>query len=109
MSATNKLYAIRALQNDWDGEGSPVPTDRVLYVAYGLIITVESLGSKIYNVAPGPKGEIMVDVRGKDAGSVEFVIYTDKIKYVKFPETDTPKQGLFGYYMLPDLLAWVNQ
>ena len=109
MSTINKLNAIRNLQNDWDGEGSPAPSNNVMWSAHRLIGTVKDLGSQIYNVVPGPKGEIMVDVQGKNLRSVEFIIYPDKIKYVKFPETDTPEQGLFGYYMLPGLLAWVNQ
>lgn len=107
--AFNNFYNICGLQDDWDGEESPAPSNNVMQSAFALINILDLATQQIYNVVPGPRGEIMVDVRGKNSKSVEFIIYPDKIKYVKFSEIEAPEQGLFNNELISGLLTWVNQ
>jgi hypothetical protein len=72
-----------------------------------LLKLLQSFGQKAFHVAPGPRGEIMIDLRNKDK-SIELLFYGDKAKFVMFSDSSDPKQGTFELNMLPELIKWLN-
>jgi len=104
------LDEFSVLQNDWDEEGALAPDIDVIEKARTLVYILENHGLRIFHVAPGPNGEIMIDLRNRDkTKSVEIIYYNSSSVAVKFPESGYPEQLEFDYDLLPELLAWINQ
>ena len=101
------LAEIGMLKDNWDEDGALAPSIEVLRRASFMVGYLDGTGQKVYNVAPGPKGEIMVDIRNGDK-SLELLFYSDKTKYVKFNGNEKPEQGLFENELLPQLMSWLN-
>jgi hypothetical protein len=100
-------YSI--LQDDWDGDDSLAPTENVTQDAFYLSLLMEKTGQRIFHTAPGPSGEIMLDLRNEETQrSVEIIFYPKKSIFVTFSESDVPRQGIFSFELLPELLEWLN-
>lgn len=101
------LCQIKSLNDNWDEDGAIAPSPNVLQRAEGFVHLMNAIGQQIYNIAPGPKGEIMLDFRNGNK-SLEIIIYSDKTKFVKFPEKALPSQGIYNSAALLDLMVWLN-
>jgi hypothetical protein len=103
-----RLSEIENLEQNWDNDGAIAPPVNVVQFAKAIIYIMNAIGQEIYNIAPGPDGEIML-LFTKDKKSFEVLIYPDKMRFVKFPEYGTPVQGTFSIEALyTDLLSWLN-
>lgn len=100
------LSSISKLADNWDGEDAIAPTESVLIDAHRCLTLLTMVGQKIYNLAPGPNGEIMISLKGK-SGELELLFYPNKTKYVKLPNTGSPTQGKLIFNELFDLLKWL--
>lgn len=99
---------IELLPDNWDENDAESPNTSALQLARIITLYMDAIGQEIYSIAPGPMGEIMLDFRSRHK-SFELIFYKDKNKYVKFPETGQPEQGLFTpEIMLPKLITWLN-
>jgi hypothetical protein len=101
------LREYKALPENWDSEGAKGPDKRAIMHASYLVKVLQVFGQKVFHVSPGPLGEISVDIRNKNR-SLEILFYPDKAKFVRFPENDRPKQGIFELSSLPSLIKWLN-
>ena len=102
------LMAIGSLAENWDEEGAKPPAETSVQMAKGIIYFMSAIGQEIYNIAPGPKGEILIDFRN-NSKSLELLIYSDKMVYVKFDDNGTPFQDKFTPDLLhTHLIAWLN-
>lgn len=102
------LVKIEELEDNWDEEGSIAPPINVVQFARAILYLMSAIGQEIYNIAPGPKGEILI-LFNNDLKSFEVLIYPDKMRYVKFPENGVPLQDSFTPELLyTDLLSWLN-
>jgi hypothetical protein len=101
------LKSYRQLENNWDENESLAPTEQVIEDAIRFAEFLQSIGENIYQVAPGPNGEIMIELRNKEK-SIEFLFYSNRTKYVDF-STEHPTQGLLNDEILPQLLASLNE
>jgi len=101
------LREYKRLEDNWDGEEAKAPSKRALMAALYLVKVLQAFGQKVFHVAPGPRGEILVDLRNKNK-SIELLLYEDRFKFVRFSETERPEQGNFELNMLPGLLKWLN-
>lgn len=102
------LSEIERLENNWDEQGAVAPNKSVIQWCNGLIVFLEAIGQKVFSIAPGPDGEIMLDLRN-GSRSLEILIYGDRMKYVKFSPSEKPVQGIFTPDLLnSELIAWVN-
>jgi hypothetical protein len=102
------LERIEALPNNWDEDDSLAPSKDGIVIAKAIIHLMNSIGQQIYHITPGPNGEVMLDFR-TNTKSFEIIIYSDKMKYVKFPEKGDPEQGEFSPELLyTELIAWLN-
>jgi hypothetical protein len=69
---------------------------------------METVQQTIYSIAPGPVGEIMLDLRN-GYKSVEIIIYPNRIRTVQFEEGKAPHQKDASIdYIITDLLKWLN-
>lgn len=101
------LNEIQKLPDNWDEEGGIAPSKRTYQRAHNLAVYLQQTGEKIYNVAPGPNGEIMIDLRDK-GNSVEILFYPEKKKFVFFPVQGRPVQDEFSLDKLPEILKMLH-
>jgi hypothetical protein len=104
-----QLEGMGHLTDNWDEEGSPTPNSKALALANLIAWTMEISGQKIYNSAPGPKGEVMLDIRNGEK-SFEIIIYNEQLsKFVKFQNGHRPIAGKFEFDNLAELIQWLNK
>jgi hypothetical protein len=101
------LDELEKLQDNWDGELAIAPSYNVILKAKFIVKILQATGQKVFHVAPGPSGEIMVDLRNGHK-SLELLFYPDKTKFVTYSENEAPQQGAFELSFLPDLLSSLN-
>ncbi|MCB9316589.1 MAG: hypothetical protein H6569_10660 [Lewinellaceae bacterium] len=90
--ALRLLEEFKTLPDNWDEEGALAPAQNAVLLAENLVRLLQQTGQKVYHVAPGPNGEIMVDMR-ENGKSVEILFYADNMRYVLFPLDGNPEQG----------------
>lgn len=103
------LKSIELLKDNWDEDGAKTPLPESIQMAKGIIYFLSAIGQGIYNIAPGPKGEILIDLRN-NTKSLEILIYTDmKMLFVQFDEKGQAIQDKFSPELLhTHLIAWLN-
>jgi hypothetical protein len=92
------------LKANWGCEDALAPSKSAIKKAEKLI---QTLDFAVFQVAPGPNGEIMIDLR-ENGKSVEILFYPTKSKFVKFPTIGLPTQHKFSDTDLPQILSWLN-
>lgn len=98
------------LENNWDDDGAIAPDNEVIQKAQNLTLLMERHGQGIFHCAPGPNGEIMLDIRNNiKSKSIEIILYSDHSVVVLFPEEGRPTQKDFYIDQLPVYLNWLNQ
>ena len=98
------------LENNWDGDGALAIPNTVIKKAKSIIIFLDTMGLKVFHTAPGPNGEIMIDLRNrKNTKSLELIIYSTRNIAVKFPSDGKPEQHLFDILELPHFLNWLYE
>jgi hypothetical protein len=104
-----RLEIFAQLLDNWDNDGAKAPSIEGLNAAKTMIHIFSATGQSIYNIAPGPNGEILVDVRSKNMSkSIEFIFYPDKQRQVKFDSNGTATQEPFSFENLPAAMSWLN-
>jgi len=104
------LDSYRKLADDWDKDGALAPKDIVISNSYNIVRLLQAIGQKIYHSAPGPYGEIMLDVRDDyNKKSFEIIIYDDKANIVFIPREGIPIQEDFKNSNLKEYLNWLNR
>lgn len=102
-----RIDELEQLENNWDHDGALAPTPSVIQSAKRFVAILGILGQEIYNVGPGPHGEIMVDIRNGDK-SIEFLFYANKTVIVRFSNDQEPTQQDFDVRNFHSLLYWLN-
>lgn len=97
------LESFRILDHNWDSYGGDAPMREVLDRAISFVKGLQLLNEVVYQVAPGPNGEIMIELRN-GGKSIEFLFYPTKTKYVDFTNENAPKQGAYAAELLTNLL-----
>jgi hypothetical protein len=98
------------LKNNWDEEDAIAPTKNVIQKAKSITLLLERHGQQIFHAAPGPNGEIMLDIRNaKKTRSLEIIFYPTRDVVISFPEIGKPTQQAFEILNLPELLEWLNK
>lgn len=106
----NLLNSFKKLEDNWDLDDAIAPNAIAIRRAKSLTTFFQSIGQKIYHTAPGPNGEIMLDLRNyTNDKSIEFIIYQNKINVVFVPEKGLPEQHNFERTSLETYLHWLNK
>jgi len=104
------LDEYSTMRENWDEDGGLPPTNDVIKEAKFIASVLEKHGQSIFHAAPGPNGEIMLDLRNyKKSRSLEIIFYSHKAVSVLFPEVGRPIQEPFNSQNLSNLLQWLNQ
>ncbi len=102
------LEEFKKLNENWDRDGALAPDSMAIRSAEMLVKQLQLTGQKVFHVAPGPQGEIMIDLRKEDR-SVEILFYADKMRYVLFPKQGSAKQSEYKSDDLPKILKWLHE
>ena len=102
------LEDIKSLEDNWDEDGAKKPSRMAIQNSQYLIQLLSKRGIEIYHIAPGPIGEIMIDLRNERNSSLEILFYENRSKFVKFPIAGNPEQGEFKIEDLPTLIKWLQ-
>jgi hypothetical protein len=102
------LQEYKQFNSNWDLEDSIAPSPEAILLAEYIVNAMEKTGQKVFHVALGPRGEIMVDIRN-GSRSLELLFYPNaNNKYVFFPENNEPEQGDFAFSLFSKLLNRLN-
>jgi hypothetical protein len=101
------INEFKTLRDNWDEDGGLAPNVSAIRFAENLVRQLQKTGQKVFHTAPGPNGEVMVDLR-ENGKSLEIIFYPTKARYVKFPSQGDPIQGDFNDEIFPTLLKWLN-
>lgn len=98
------------LENNWDNDDAISPNDMAILQAIYIATLLERHGQPIFHAAPGPNGEIMLDLRNnKKTRSLELIFYPTRSIAVTFSEEEKPVQQNFELPDLPGYLEWLNK
>lgn len=104
------LKSYKKLNDNWDFDDALAPSLRVIDISELIVMTLQKISQKIYHTAPGPNGEIMLDLRdSQNSKSLEIIIYDDNINIVFIPEKGLPTQEHFEFSRLKSYLNWLNK
>lgn len=101
------ISAMEALTDNWDGEGALAPDKSSLQIAKSITHMLWRYGQPVFHIAPGPVGEIMINLRNGDK-SLELLFYPNHWKYVRFSPHEKPQQGRLEFSNFSALLSWLN-
>ena len=103
------LKEYSTLKDNWDEADSLAPDSAALQWARYLTSMLERHGQPIFHAAPGPNGEIMLDLRNHSANrTIEIIFYPNRSTIVFFPEDQPPSQEQLNLDHLPKYLQWLN-
>lgn len=106
--ALRLLEDFKTLRDNWDGDDARAPDAGAVRQAENLVHQLQRIGQRVYHVAPGPNGEVLVDLREKGK-SAEILFYPAKKRYVLFPAEGHPKQGEYDASALKNILEWLYE
>lgn len=102
------IAAYKQLTNNWDEDGAVAPSHQTVLAAFDLALLLTVAEQPIYHTAPGPTGEIMLNLRN-GAKSVELLVYPrDRQMFVCIGPDETPQQGPLTPDSLHETLLWLN-
>ncbi len=79
-----KLQSFLRLEENWDSYGAATPSKKAVHGAIDLVQQLDRAGQSVYFVAPGPNGEIVVELKNDERsmeiyfdedGNSEYVIF----------------------------------
>lgn len=104
------LSEFGTLKDNWDHDDAIAPNKIAVERAGYITTLLGRRGQSIFHAAPGPNGEIMLDIRNNKMGrSLELLLYPTRTVAVKFSETENPQQQNFEIEDLPIYLEWLNR
>lgn len=72
MKAASKILGFRNYADNWDSYGAEKPSESAIVNALSFIRVIDVHGISVYFTAPGPNGEIVVELR---KGNYEAEVY----------------------------------
>jgi hypothetical protein len=104
------LKSYRKLENNWDYDDALAPSEIAINRSEAITLAFQNIGQKVYHSAPGPNGEVMLDLREiNNSKSIEIIVYNNKTNLVYIPEQGIPTQEDFEFSKLKDYLNWLNK
>ncbi len=103
-----RMSSFAKLPENWDSYGAGTPTVDAIQAGKIFIEQLAEQGQQVDFTAPGPNGEVSVELK---SGSkyMEFVFYpAGKWRYTAFDNKVLVKQGSYETKDLPSLLRWTK-
>lgn len=104
-----KLKSFLRLQDNWDSYGAAAPQKDIIEQAISFVKSLDQRGQEVFFTAPGPNGEILVEVTQGEK-TIETTISEDGEKsYASFHRTQCVEEGNLSDLRLPLLLQWLRE
>jgi hypothetical protein len=104
-----KLKSFLRLQDNWDSYGAAAPQKDIIEQAISFVKSLDQRGQEVFFTAPGPNGEILVEVTQGEK-TIETTISEDGGKsYASFHRTQCVEEGNLSDLRLPLLLQWLRE
>lgn len=84
MNVLAKLLSFRRLQENWDSYGTAKPSERAIRAAMDLVQDLDRAGQNVYFVAPGPNGEVVMELKREDRSLEIYIDQEGNREYVVF-------------------------
>lgn len=102
------IISYQYLTDSWDEDGAIAPNRQTVLSALDIALLLTVTGQMIYQTAPGPVGEIMINLRSGDK-SAELLMYPNGHgKFVWIAPDEIPRQGVLTSNSLQKTLQWIN-
>lgn len=103
-----KLQSFEQLKDNWDGYGAVAPLPQALKKAIALVKDLDAANVETYFSAPGPDGEVLVEIQSADK-SIEFYVFSaTQIEYCGFRNEVDEIEGQLDMTKLDGLLQWMK-
>jgi len=103
-----RLDKFRRIPDDWDSCGAMASSEDAIQAGKRFVRALDRLRQHIDFTAPGPNGEVSVELKF-GTKYMEFVFYpAGKWKYTAFEDKVLARQGNYDNTDLPSLLRWLN-
>lgn len=76
LQTIQKLHRFKHLNENWDSYGADKPSLSAIKQAENMIRQLDEVGIEVFFTAPGPNGEIVVELKNQDR-AVEIYFYKD--------------------------------
>lgn len=103
----NKIQSFGSLDNDWDGYGAVRPGVLAINAAISAVNTFDLLNQKVYFTAPGPSGDILLELKKGDK-SIEFYYNGEVIEYASFHGDECESESTLRADGYSQLIKWLN-
>lgn len=110
----NLLNSMEQLEDNWDEDDAIIPDSSCLKFAKDIVSRMDKLGQYIYQIAPGPNGEVMLDFRKGDKKMLCLTFHPRMRTFATVFRTGSIDDneytnGDFTMEKLPELLDWLNK
>ena len=103
----NKIQSFSSLDKNWDSYDATKISEEVINNSVHLIEKLDQFDQDIYFTAPGPNGEISVELK-RGNKNAEILIYPKKkYKYVFFEGSNFKDQGTLHFNKIPEIIQWL--
>jgi len=103
----SKIKSFSQLRENWDSYGAAPPSKMSLQNALSFVKSVDKQRLPIFFTAPGPNGEVLVELKHNNR-SIEVMFGPDgKASYSRFDGTECVEEGVITDQILPFLTDWL--
>lgn len=103
-----KIQGFSSLKENWDSYGALKPNQSAIQKSIQLVREIDQMGLPVYFVAPGPSGEILVELKLKSK-TIEFHVYNQsEVEVLHFVGEDCVHEEEFIPSMLFEHLSWLR-
>jgi hypothetical protein len=107
--AIGKMRSYLRLGENWDSYGGVPPQKTVVDRAISLVISLDRRGYPIFFTAPGPNGEILVELKVGEKTIETTFNNESEDSFAFFQRNQCVREDLFSEEKLPSLLQWLQE
>lgn len=104
-----KLKSFRSISSNWDGYSAEKPSQKAIDKAIKFVEHLGEWEQPVYFVAPGPNGEILVELKNSNRTIEVFFQPDGQHEYVMFEGEKALEEDTFALEITPHLLDWLHE
>lgn len=108
-TAIKKLKSFRNIGSNWDGYGAEKPSQKGIDKAIKFVEHLGEWEQPVYFVAPGPNGEILVELKNGNRTIEVFFQPDGQREYVMFEGEKAVEENTFAFEIPPYLIDWLHE
>lgn len=103
----NKIQSFGNLEENWDSYDADVITKEVIDSSVRFVEKINQLNQDIYFAAPGPNGEISIELKSGDKNAEMLIYPNKKYKHIFFNNDKFEGQGTISIPKIPEIIRWL--